>query len=393
MSGRPATPIGEHGKLSFSEHRASSGRKILAMTYVRDADGVSRRVKASGRTQTIAQNALLAKLAKRGARVAAAKVRANMTVPQLADLYAASLEANTNLKAQTKTRYEQSARGAISRAFHMVTVVELSPGMVERFITGLAQRDRVSEARNCRVVLRAMMRMAVADDVIKQNPVANADIRLPTSIKSARALTLDELVRLRDLVAAYRTGPGVMGPRQSPALMEALDVMLGTGARISEVLAIRTEDVTFFEDGRAEVLICGTIIFKNGVGAIRQETTKNRRSRPVTVATWVTDILRTRSVATRSGFLWETPRTAKPYQQQNLLRDLRSIVAGTDLAWVTSHALRKTAGTMIAKNLGVSAATTALGHSSDAVTRRIYLDEQQLTTDISTALNDLAPRP
>ena len=118
-----------------------------------------------------------------------------------------------------------------------------------------------------------------------------------------------------------------------------------------------------------------------------------RRSRPVTVATWEADILKARSVPTRSALLWETARTAKPYQQQNLLRDLRSIVADTELAWVTSHALRKTAGTMIAKTIGVSAATTALGHSSDAVTRRIYLDEQQLTTDISVALGGLAPRP
>ena len=263
--------------------------------------------------------------------------------------------------------------------------------MVERFITGLAQKGHVSEARNSRVVLRAMMRMAVADDVIKHNPVAAADIRLPTNVKTARSLSPGELLKLRNLVATYRTGPGVKGPRQSPALQEASDVMLGSGARISEVLALRVQDVTFLADGRAKIRFSGTIIYESGLGATRQDSPKNGRARPVLVSDWVARILERRTDESRSGLLWETGRTAKPYQQQNLLRDLRSIVAGTDLAWVTSHTLRKTAGTAIAMALGVSAATSALGHSTDAVTRRIYLDTEELATDISSAMAHMAP--
>jgi integrase len=102
-------------------------------------------------------------------------------------------------------------------------------------------------------------------------------------------------------------------------------------------------------------------------------------------------MLAERASCSKSGLLWETRRTAKPYQQQNLLRDLRTIVRGTDLEWVTSHALRKTAGTMIASSLGVSVATSALGHSSDVVTRRIYLDDEKLFTDVTGALDTLDP--
>ena len=71
---------------------------------------------------------------------------------------------------------------------------------------------------------------------------------------------------------------------------------------------------------------------------------------------------------------------------------LRRIVGHSELAWVTSHTLRKTAGTMIAREIGVSAATSALGHSSDAITRRIYIDETTHPTDIGVDLAGLAPR-
>ena len=118
-----------------------------------------------------------------------------------------------------------------------------------------------------------------------------------------------------------------------------------------------------------------------------------RKERGLTVGGWVSEILFARAERSRSGLLWETRRSSKPYQQQNLLRDLRKIVAGTDLEWVTSHALRKTAGTTIARALGVPAATSALGHSSDAITGRIYIDDSHQTVDVSDVFAGYGPSP
>ena len=227
--GRPATAIGEHGLISFLGAQGARGNAIIARAHFRDSDGITRPVTASGRTQTLAQRALLTKLEKRASRSLSGKVKSTTKIGELVDIYVNALQSNPRLKPQTKARYIQSARGAIRRAFPEIAVAELTVGMVERFISGLADSDHVSEARNCRVVLRAMMRMAIADDAVVQNPVAGADIRLPLSTKSARALTPDELTLLRILVASYRTGPNVLGPKQSPDLRDALDTMLGTG--------------------------------------------------------------------------------------------------------------------------------------------------------------------
>jgi integrase len=160
---------------------------------------------------------------------------------------------------------------------------------------------------------------------------------------------------------------------------------------LADDLAIRTDDVEFFEDGHTNLHVRGTIIFKKGQGTVRQESPKNNKARSLSVAAWVGDLLQERAARSRSGLLWETQRSANAYQQQNLLRDLRQIVAGTELSWVTSHTLRTTAGTMIARSSGVSAATSALGHSSDAITRRIYIDEAMHPTDISLALAEIGP--
>jgi integrase len=167
--------------------------------------------------------------------------------------------------------------------------------------------------------------------------------------------------------------------------------MLGSGLRISEVLALRAEDVEQLDDGRTRIAVRGTIIYDGTVGAVRQDSTKAGRDRYLVVPAWLAGMLVERANCSRSGLLWETRRTAKPYQQQNILRDLRKILRGTDLEWVSSHALRKTAGTAIASSLGVSVATSALGHTSDVVTRRIYLDDEKLFTDVSSALDLMDP--
>jgi hypothetical protein len=96
-------------------------------------------------------------------------------------------------------------------------------------------------------------------------------------------------------------------------------VMLGTSLRISEVLAIRTDDVEFLENGRTTLHVRCTIIYEDGLGAVRQSTTKNHKAWMLSVAPWVANIFRARATGSGSGLLWETRQTARPHQQQNLL--------------------------------------------------------------------------
>jgi integrase len=309
----------------------------------------------------------------------------------LIEIYVQTIQDRSDLKAQTISRYKQSAEGAILTAFRGVAVSEMTAGQIRRFLDSLIKGNRISEARNCRVVLRAILRLAAADNAISRNPFAEADIRMPTATKKARALTAGELVDLRRLISEHRTAPGAMGPRPSTDLPDLVNVMLGLGMRISETLALRTEDLRLSPDGGVRVTVSGTIIYEPGTGALRQSTTKSGRVRAFDAPLWVAEILRRRSEQSVSGLLWES-RNGRPLQQQNLSRTLRSALSKSDLQWVTSHTLRKTAGTEIAIRSGVSLATEVLGHSSDHVTRSIYIDRDQIVSDLTTATANLSPK-
>jgi integrase len=378
---RPRTPIGSYGAMSFREATRGGLKLVTATAHYRDSDGKTRRITASGRTRAIAQTHLIKKLDERASYTGGTMVKPTTTIGELASLYGSSISSDSRLKAQTRSRYLASANGTIARSLGDVRVSELTAGMVERFLMGLANSGRVSEARNSRVVLRAMMRLALSDDAVRQNPVQAADVRLPKPVKPARAMRSDEVALLRHLVASYRVDGHVYGPRPSPDLLDALHLMLGAGLRISEVLALRTEHVVLLPSNATKLIVSGTVVYENGRGAYRQESTKSGKVRTLLVPSWIADLLADRVERSISGFLWET-RSGRPYQQSNLLRTLRSILRGTELEWVTSHTLRKTAGTHFAKTHGVSVATSALGHSSDEITRRIYIDETDAPTDV-----------
>lgn len=61
---RPKLPIGTHGKIAYVV--ATSGAHI-ARTFYRDADGTTRQVQRTGRTQALARSNLLAALQTRSA--------------------------------------------------------------------------------------------------------------------------------------------------------------------------------------------------------------------------------------------------------------------------------------------------------------------------------------
>lgn len=87
-------------------------------------------------------------------------------------------------------------------------------------------------------MLNGMFKLAVRHDAIRLNPVR--DVHLPSKPKKpVEALTVDEVGALRKGLRKWQDGTGYRGPLRGSELLDAVDVMLGTGLRISEVLALR----------------------------------------------------------------------------------------------------------------------------------------------------------
>ena len=387
--GRPRVPVGNHGEVSNKEDTVTG--RWTAKTRQRDADGVRRLVQVTRRTKESASQALQDALKARQPQTHGV-VKASTPMSEIIDLYLIRLE-RSKKAVQTKARYRQSANKHIRAAWPGMTAPEIGAGMVLTFLEELAE-EHLSEARTCRVVLKAIMQEALRSGVILTNPVPAAGALLAVPKSAPRALKSDDLHALRTAVAAWRTGPDVKGPKPNSDLLELIDVMLGCTARISEALALRAEDIRVDDSGHLTAEICGTIVWEKGVGTYRQPFPKNDRShRIITPPDFAADVLRRRAFNGEWNLHFAT-KNGTPYLQQNIGRTLREIVAGTDLAWMTSHVLRKTSATTMAnaENEGMAAAAHALGHEGESLAATTYVERDRLLPK-SVALALLAPRP
>ena len=137
--------------------------------------------------------------------------------------------------------------------------------------------------------------LAVRYDAMRENPVRDtARLRKPPS--QAMALTVEQVEAIRGAVRAWRRGPGFAGPPPDGQLEQIIEVMLGTSARIGEVLAIRKCDVDVTVTP-ATVRICGTIVSPAGKPTHRQAHPKTKKStRVVSVPGFAAEVLRERLV-------------------------------------------------------------------------------------------------
>jgi integrase len=88
------------------------------------------------------------------------------------------------------------------------------------------------------------MALAVRHDAIRANPVQMTG-PLKKPLNEVKVLRIAELTHIRRIIAEWRTAGTVMGPKPDGQLALIFDVILGTGARIGEALAIRVCDVDF----------------------------------------------------------------------------------------------------------------------------------------------------
>ena len=152
-------------------------------------------------------------------------------------------------------------------------------------------------------------------------------------------------------------------------------MLLGTGARIGEALALRWSDV---DVAAGTVALTGTVVRvhhpdRPGV-LIRQDTTKGRRPRAQLLPTFALAAL----VAERERGL---PGGEHDLVFPSAAATLRE-VATVEKQWrgfksrhprwadVTFHSFRRAVGTAVERGAGMAVAAAVLGHSSEQVTAR-----------------------
>ncbi|WP_448070652.1 tyrosine-type recombinase/integrase [Georgenia yuyongxinii] len=388
---RPRTPIGTFGEIGFDD--LADGR-VRARTRFRDDDGHLRPVTAIGAGRRGAERALKEKLARRGSHVTGTgELTPDSSFVRLVEVWDEDMELEDRLAPRSRDSYRQTMRTIVMPAFGSYTLREISISKIDRFLKAQA-RISYGRAKRAKVVLNLVLGLALRYEAIIRNPVnGTATLRKPPT--RAKALTVAEVQAIRHAVRTWRRGEGLPGPKPDGQLELIIEVMLGTSARIGEVLAIRKRDVDVTVSP-ATVLLAGTIISRTGVPTYRQDRPKTASSwRRVSVPSFTAEALRQRLVTVADenpDHLIFYSRNHTPLTTTNVRNQLKRILKDAEIVGVTPHAFRRTVATLLDREAGVELAAELLGHSSTAVTKAHYIEPDENVDPITAQiLERLAP--
>jgi integrase len=133
---------------------------------------------------------------------------------------------------RTYERYEELLGKYVLPALGRVALQKLSPTQIDHLYINLERRLSVTTVRHVHVALNACLATAVRKGKLLKNPVASADPPPTKTPEVGQALTMDEVTHLLE---GFR--PTVYFAVVAVAVM--------TGLRLSELLALRWNDVNF----------------------------------------------------------------------------------------------------------------------------------------------------
>lgn len=260
-------------------------------------------------------------------------VTPHTTFAGLVDIWLARLRAESRLEGTTINEYERVLRKLVVPSLGDVPMAELTTNGFNAVLARLGSQS-INRQRKAKVVTGAMLDVAVAEGAIASNPVRG-------SLSVSRRKTSPRRLRLADVEAAHTAVRAWMtenrpGPKSSGDLADIIDLMLGTGARIGEVLALRWSDIDL---ATRTIKISGTVKTETSKGTYRKALSTPRT---VELARFAVDVLRRRQhsecqnpidavFATRNG-TW--------HQVNNVERRWRQVRADAGLERVTPNDFR-----------------------------------------------------
>lgn len=387
---RPPLEVGTYGKMRLTE---KGPNKWVATAQFRDTDGITRPVTATAKTSAAAERALKSKLKDRAAPEGELITRTTR-LDDLAEFLFAELKGQDSILPQTIDNYRRDWEKDASPKLGQLRIHEATVGRIDKFLKELQDAGYKSKPKKCKAVMSQMFDLAVRHQACAFNPTKSV-ARLKKQKKEIVTIDLALLGEVRAAVRTWMTAERP-GPKDHD-LADTIDTLLGTGARIGEVLALRWDDIDLAATAPT-VTIAGTMAYVKGKGYFRQNWTKtNAGYRTIFMPKFLVDVMMKRMVnqpannpqgavfPTRKG-TFKTP--------PNVRRQWRAARADTGFEFVTPHTFRKTVATLIKKEAegGMTAAAGVLGHSSEEVTKTYYVADPKLAPDVSEVMHEhLAP--
>src|SRR3954453_6306667 len=187
--GRPPMALGTAGAIRI--YKTDTGYRPPVL--VRDFDGHVREVERNAGSKVAAERALKLALRDRAPGKAGGELTADSRVLVLAEAWYAGLD---DLSPITLQAYRDRLDRQLLPRLGQLQIRELSVGILDRHLRGIADHHGIATARMCRSVLSGMCALAARHDALPHNPVKDLG-RINCRPKSARPLTRPELRQLR----------------------------------------------------------------------------------------------------------------------------------------------------------------------------------------------------
>ena len=388
---RPRTPVGTFGDICFET--ADNGM-VRARTRYRDEDGRLRRVQASGESERAAERNLKLLLSKRSHHGGLGELSPDSSFMRLVEVWLEDLDLEDRLAESTRVLYERNMRQLVVPAFEHYSLREITVAKVDRFLKA-QRRTSYSMAKQCKVVLGLAFGLAVRYEAMARNPVRET-ARLHKPESQAKSLTAAQVTAIRRAASGWRRGEGLSGPKPDGQLEAIIEVMLGTSARIGEVLAIRKCDVDM-TCTPPTVRLCGTVVSPKGKPTYRQDHGKSAKSRrTVSVPSFTAEAIRQRLVAVGEEdgeHLLFYSRNHTPLTTNNVRRRLRAVLGEAGIEGVTPHSFRRTVATVIDRAGGADLAADVLGHTSSEITKAHYIEPNEVVNPVMADILEQALAP
>ena len=378
---RQRLPVGMHGRIM----ETTDAGRFIATVYIRDKDGRRRRVeRCSTKSPEAARMALQRHLAERRAPISGA-VNSRTDLDGLFDIWIAE-KASDGLKPQSLDQYRDVWKVHGRNQIGALRASECDTAILDAHLKTMSTH---SQSKRLRMILTGMMAIAVRHNVLDVNPAR--EVKRPAAVKkpTARAVTTQEYHRIRAAIEDYASQQRP-GPKRGRLLLAFIDVMVATGARPNEVLALRWEDVDL---KAATVTIAGTLVDHGrveGQALHRQDERKGgAAAHTVRLPQFGVKVLSDLAASGADGVGVFVNRNGGWMSLANMRRGLREALPD-DLAWVTPHSFRRTVATVVRNDLGPAAAQQQLSHSKLSTTEAHYLERHTTGPDVRVVLDRFA---
>lgn len=285
--------------------------------------------------------------------------------------FAADYLARPDLKASTRDLYGSVWRSHLEQRWGAVKVGDVTPGAVRSWHASSAQTMRPTALAQAYRLLRAVLNVAVNDDVIKANPCRVRGASTVKAATPARALTVPEVQRIAEAI---------------PTRYRALVLVLAFGGlRFGEATALRRQDVagSLLTVQRTARYISGAWV----VGPPKTDAGRRTVTLPGSVAEAVQEHL-AEFVADDPDALMFGTASGQYLQRHNFGATFGRAVQRCGLPPTRVHWLRHT-GATLAASTGASTKELMhrLGHSSPAAALVYQHAASERDSEIARALD------